>query len=143
MSLGEKVNFIVYRIREKGLEVFLLSHDKDDELHIPQGDVTAGNNKILFKKDDLIELDPVEKEDGNFERSYAVEGDWHDIPSLKGLIKKDIHFVKDKFEEILPELEKGTFIAVKEALKKVMPHQYNFLKELKDIITDRNSVKDI
>lgn len=143
MSLGDKVNFIVYRIREKGLEVFLLSHDKEDELHIPQGNVASGNNKILFKEDELIELDPIEKEDGLVERSFAVEGDWHDIPSLKGLIKKDIYFVKDKFEEILPELEKGTFIAVKEALKKVMPHQYNFLKELKEIITDRNSVKDI
>jgi hypothetical protein len=141
MSIGEKVNLIVYRIREKGLEVFLLSHDKDEELHIPKGSMhPVSPDKVLFKEDELIELDPVEVEGGNVERACAVEGDWHDIPSLKGLIKKDFDFVKDKFEEILPELEKGTFIAVKDALKKVMPGQYKFLKELKDIISDRNSV---
>lgn len=143
MNIGEKMNLIVYRIREKGLEVFLLSREEGAELHIPQGKIADDQNRQLFQKDSLIELDPVEKEDGAKEQAYAVEGDWHDIPSLKNMLKEDFHFVKDKIEELLPEVEKGTFVAVKEAVKKMMPHQYAFLKELKDIITDRNSVKDL
>jgi hypothetical protein len=41
------------------------------------------------------------------------------------------------------EMEKGTFFVVKEAFKKVLPHQYEFLKELKDVLTDRNSLKNM
>lgn len=143
MNLSEKIHFIIYRIREKGLEVFLLSHDRDMELHIPQGKLPEERHKNLFQQDRMIALDPVEQEDGKVTQAYAVEGDWHDIPSLKTMLKEDIIFVKDKIEEILPELEKGTFVAVKEALKKVMPDQYAYLKELRDILRDRNSVKDI
>lgn len=143
MSISNKINLIIYRIRERGLEVFLLSHDKDRDLKIPQGKLEDSRHESLFREDRLIELDPVKKEDGHLEEAYAVEGDWHDIPSLKGLLKEDLYFVKDKIEEILPEVEEGTFVAVKEALRKALPHQYAFLKELKEIITDRNSVKDL
>ncbi|MFT4973965.1 MAG: hypothetical protein ACI9JY_003178, partial [Saprospiraceae bacterium] len=38
---------------------------------------------------------------------------------------------------------KGTFVAVKEALKKVLPHQYDMLKELKDTLLERNSLKNM
>ena len=91
-------------------------------------------------KKDAIELDPVNK-DGEEFQAYAVEGDWHDIPSLKGLIKEDIKMVTDK---VFDELEKhGTYFAVKDAFKKVLPQQYTFLKELREIITEKNSVKDL
>ena len=45
--------------------------------------------------------------------------------------------------EKIREMEKGSFFAFKEALKKVLPHQYAFLKELKEILSDRNSTKNI
>jgi predicted NUDIX family NTP pyrophosphohydrolase len=141
MKLSEKIHFIIYRIRESGLEIFLLSHERDENLRIPHGKLPE--NKSLFVEDQLIELDAVEQENGQIEQAYAVEGDWHDIPSLKSMLKEDFHFVKGKIEEVMPELEKGTFVAVKEALKKVMPNQYAYLKELKDILLDRNSVKGI
>ena len=86
----------------------------------------------------------MEQEDGAVEQGIAMEGDWHDIPSLKSMVKEDIVFVKDQVKQMIPDMmEKGTFVAVKEAFKRVLPHQYEMLKELKDILTDRNSVKNI
>jgi hypothetical protein len=130
----KKAHLIIYRIRQRGLEVFLVNHDiEGEDWHLPQAPVQQ-------VKRHGIELDAVEK-DGEEFKAYAVEGDWHDIPSLKGLIKQDVKFVTDK---VFEELEKhGTYFAVKDAVKKVMPQQYAFLKELREIITEKNSVQDL
>ena len=74
---------------------------------------------------------------------FGIEGDWHDIPSIRGMIKHDLKRVKSKVKEVLPDVEKGMYFNVKEAFKKVMPHEYAALKELKDILIDRNAVKNI
>lgn len=140
MSLSKKVNLIIYRFREKGLEVFLVnSSEEDDSWNIPQGNPCEEKPKSLIEEDRLIELDPIEKENGALEDAWAVEGDWHDIPSLKGMVYEDALYLKEKIKE----MEKGAYFRIKEAFKKVMPHQYEFLKELKDILTDRNSLKDL
>ena len=130
----KKAHLIIYRIRQRGLEVFLVNHDiEGDDWHLPQ-------TPMQQMQKNAIELDPVNK-DGEEFQAYAVEGDWHDIPSLKGLIKQDVKFVADK---VFEELEKhGTYFAVKDAFKKVMPQQYTFLSELKEIISEKNSVKDL
>jgi hypothetical protein len=96
-------------------------------------------SRTFIEEDRLIELDPVAQDSGDFENAVAVEGDWHEIPSLKSMLSEDAQYLKDKIKS----MEKGTYFALKEAVKKVMPHQYEFLKELKDILVDRNSVKDL
>lgn len=139
MNFSKKLNLIIYRFREKGLEVFLINND---ELNTENWDLPTGSHKNEIKSsasDELIELDPIVGETGEQHEAWAVEGDWHDIPSLKTMIYEDAKFLKDK----MAEMEKGSFVKFKEAIKKVLPHQYKFLKELKDILTDRNSVKDI
>lgn len=138
MNLTKKATLIIYRFREKGLEIFLEQNEQDqvpESWVIPQGDLNQDSSEKMLREDRIIELDPVSLEDGN-EEAMAVEGDWHDIPSLKGLLYEDAKALKHK-------IEKGGFFVVKEAFKKVLPHQYEFLKELKDILIDRNSVKDI
>lgn len=128
MGLQKKVNLIFYRFRERGLEVFLLN--KSDEWGLPEGDVHTAD------KPQIIELDPSEEQD----EAVAVEGDWHEIPSLKGMLFEDAQVLKEKVKEI----ESGAYMTIKDALKKrLTPAQFNFLKELKDILTDRNSVRDI
>jgi len=143
MNLRNKISVVIYRIRERGLEVFLLSRDEQGDMQIPQGKLDDSQHKSLFQDDKLIELDPVSADNDLPDYACAIEGDWHDIPSLKGMLKDDLIEAKEKIEEVLPELEKGSFVAVKDALKTVMPEQYAFLKELKEIITDRNSVNGI
>ncbi len=145
MALLEKANLIIYRVREKGLEVFLVNpaekNQADEAWTLPQGKINDPSKAIaLLQKDQTFELDPVENVAGEAENAIAVEGDWHDIPSLKSLIKEDAHFMKATIKEMIPDLEqRGTYFAIKEAFKKVLPNQYEFLKELKDIIRDKNS----
>ena len=141
MGFSKKLNLIIYRFKEKGLEVFLINKTdlEGNEWDLPNNNKLAEGNREELEDDKFIELDPIVQETGEEEEAWAVEGDWHDIPSLKTMLFEDAMNLKDK----LDNMEKGGFFKVKEAFKKVLPHQYKFLKELKDILTDRNSLKDL
>ena len=140
MDFKKKASLIIYRFQERGLEIFLVNSDEEvDNWEFPQGEVKPPNAPQLIEDDKFIELDPVAQDDGNVEEAWAVEGDWHDIPSLKGMLYEDALQLKEKFKE----MEKGTYFVVKEAFKKVLPHQFKFLKELKEILIDRNSTKNL
>lgn len=140
MSLSEKVNLIIYRFQERGLEIFLVN-DKEagENWGLPQGNPQDDKSQNLLQADRVIELDPVTEADGHTRKAWAVEGDWHEIPSLKHMLLEDALQIKDKLES----MDKGAFFAVKEAFKKVLPHQYKYLKELKDILLDRHSIRDL
>ncbi len=131
MDLRKKANLIIYRFRERGLEIFLLNKGAEKQWDFPKGNMSS--------EERFIELDPVEESDGHKEEAFAVEGDWHEIPSLKGMLYEDAMQLKDKLKDI----ESGAYITIKDALKKALPHQYEFLKELKDILSDRNSIRDL
>ncbi len=140
MSISKKASLIIYRFKEKGLEVFLVnSSEETEQWEIPEGKVSMEDTQPLVDEERLIELDPVEKSVGEMEEALAVEGDWHEIPSLKNMLYEDAIQLKEK----LKGMENGAFFVVKEAFKKVLPHQYKFLKELKDVLLDRNSIKDL
>ncbi|MTB50874.1 hypothetical protein [Lewinella sp. W8] len=128
MGLRKKVSLIIYRFRERGLEVFLTR--QSDEWGLPGGDLQANNPS------ELIELEPTADQ----EEAVAVEGDWHEIPSLKQMLFEDAGELAGR----LVEMESGAFLTVKEALKeRLSPNQVEFLRELRDVITDRNSVRDL
>lgn len=144
MSVFDLVRIVVYRCHEKGLEVFLMDSDLQSNPEIwktsqKQLDEVKQNKPSL----NIIELEPSINSDGDSVRTYAIEGDWHDIPSIKGLLKHDIRLAKDTIKEMVPGIEKGAYVAMKEVTKKVMPREYECLKELKEIITDRNLLKYI
>ncbi|MDH3651874.1 MAG: hypothetical protein OEQ53_19470 [Saprospiraceae bacterium] len=145
MSVLDKACLIIYRFAEKGLEIFLINDPTDDNpvWAIPHSDIPKSPDLLTSEDAQLIELDPIEIEDGRTCRAVAIEGDWHDIPSMRTLVKEDVRYLKDKVKEVIPELEKGTYVVVKEAFKKVLPHEYAMLKELKDILSDRNLVKNL
>jgi len=135
MSIAEKVVLVIYRVKEKGLEVLLVKDN--DNWELPKG----GELDETKAPGHIIELEPAEDEET---KVLAIEADWHEIPSLRKLIKEDVLFLTDKIWDLLPKMEKSTYFVVKEAFKKVLPNaQYKMLKELKDIISDRNSTKDI
>ena len=145
MSVLNQVRFIVYRINKKGLEILLVNASKEGEKwQIPGAENLKEIIAAKLEKDErVIELDPIEDQNGRTVQAWAVEGDWHDIPSIRAMIKTDVSIVKDQIKYHVPELEKGTYFAVKEAFKKVLPYEYAVLKELKDIIIDRNQAKYI
>lgn len=146
MGLRSKASLIIYRYAEKGLEVFLESTSddtKNDNLwKFPESDLEQ--SPITTTEDRLIELDPVASDNGNVEKAWAVEGEWHDIPTFCNMMVSDIKEVKDKIAtKVTQKPTGGTFVNLKEAFKKLLPHHYEMLKELKDILSDRNSIKNI
>ncbi|MEM9917536.1 MAG: hypothetical protein AAF990_05535 [Bacteroidota bacterium] len=140
MNVFDSARLIIYRINKKGLEIFLVNTGSNWEL--PKGNL-SDSPQTISEQDRFIELDPVSQADGQLGQAVAVEGDWHEIPSIRGMIKDDVRIVKDQIKQRFPELEQGTYFAVKEAFKKVLPEEYAFLKELKDVILDRNQAKYI
>ena len=144
MSVLDLARVVIYRFHEKGLEIFLINNemDKDQDIwQIPQGLSESIREKGNVKN--TIDLDTTEDEQGRTIKTLAIEGDWHDIPSIRGMLKHDVKLVKAIVKENLPGSEKGAYFAVKEAFKKVLPHEYKALKELKDVLFDRNSVTNI
>jgi len=128
MGLRKTASLIIYRFRERGLEVFLTQ--QSDEWGLPGGDVQMNDDQ------EYIELEPSEDQ----EEAFAVEGDWHEIPSLKQMLYEESGELKDRLKEI----EQGAFVSIKDALKeRLSAGQVEFLRELRDVIADRNSVRDI
>lgn len=144
MSVLDLVRVVIYRFHEKGLEIFLISNDmeKDADIwRIPEG--LSHRLQEAENANKVIALDTTIEEEGRTIRTLAIEGDWHDIPSIRGMLKHDVKLVKSIVKENLPGSEKGTYFVVKEAFKKVLPHEYKALKELREILFDRNSVTNI
>ena len=143
MSVLDTARVIIYRFHEKGLEIFLVNTDleKDPDIwKLPNSEFQSGPNISNLEP---IQLEPVTDQNGKKIKTLAVEGEWHDIPSIRGMLRHDVKLVKSKIKEVAPEMEKGGFFAVKEAFKKVMPEEYKALKELKSILRDRNLTKYI
>jgi hypothetical protein len=131
-------NLLIYRVNAQGLEVFMVKDENGNDV-LPTTDMkTKSLMAVVPHKAAVIALDDTASGASN----VAIEADWHEIPSLKSLVAQDMHFVKATIKQIVPDMmEKGTYFAVKEAVKKVLPEQYSALKELKDIILERNNSK--
>lgn len=144
MTVFDTVRVIVYRFHEKGLEIFLVHSDLDQEnWRIPFTEIAKYTDDVEISNR-FISLETNELPDGSSTLTCAIEGDWHDIPSIRKLIKEDIKLVSSKIDMLDKiALEKGTFFAIKEAFKKVMPNEYKVLHDLKDILLHRNIVKNI
>jgi hypothetical protein len=143
MSVLDLARVIIYRFHEKGLEIFLINNEMENDSDIwklPEGlSHTLRNDGKLS----VIDLESVVDEKGQKIKTLAIEGDWHDIPSIRGMLKHDIKLFKSIVKENLPGSEKGAYFAVKEAFKKVLPHEYKAMKELREILFDRNSITNI
>ena len=139
MHVLDEVRLIIYRCHEKGLEVFLVNTGFEEEnWKIPFEEIAKYTGQEF--ENDIIPLDPLQEKDGSMSSVVAVEGDWHDIPSLRKLIKGDVKIVASKIKFIA---DHGAFFALKEAMKKVLPNEYAVLHELKDILMARNQLRNI
>jgi hypothetical protein len=128
-------------MHEKGIEIFLVNTGITEDADFWRFPDSKTAEDQLSQHQDWIQLDPVKMPDGHTYQAIAVEGDWHDIPSIREIIKYDMENVKTKIKDTIPELEKGSFFALKEAFKRVLPEEYKMLKELKDVLLEKNLVK--
>ncbi len=142
MKVFNQARIFIYRINQKGLEVFLLEGPKNGSWKVPQSEMDFCIDQFL-EGNNLIELSCAKDEKGTDCKAYALEGDWHDIPSIRKMFKDDVTIVKHTIKSHIPQVNSGGFYAIKVAFKKVMPHEYKFLKELKDVLLDRNQALSI
>ena len=146
MSIIDRAFLVIFRYAEKGLEIFLVKTE-DEEM---QSQLVEISEQFLTEiplrfsnNTQIIELDPIEDDQTGNIRAIAIEGDWHDIPSLRALLKDDLHFMKDRVKKYIPNNDTGSFISFKEVVKKAVKSEYQLLKELKDVLTDRNTINNI
>ena len=140
MNLLDSARLFIYRCHEKGLEILLINHDFSKD----PGIWKLPRTRNIDKSDiDLITLNSWDNDDGEKVMAYAIEADWHDIPSIRGLVRHDVRVVKSRIKSSVVEFEKGAYFTLKEAFRKVLPAEYEALRELKDIVLDRNLVKNI
>jgi hypothetical protein len=145
MSVLDIVRLVIYRMHEKGLEIFLINNEMEndpDVWKLPEQSKNDLELRLAELQKDSIELGE-DTSSAKKVRTLAIEGDWHEIPSIKGMIKHDLKIAKKIIKHNLPNAEKGTFVAAKECFKKLLPEEYEAVKELKEIILDRNAVKNI
>lgn len=146
MPVNEQVDVFIYRVRETGLEVFLV-HNAERQLDQTQWQALSAGEDTPERlgNANCIELEPITDANGESRKAIAIEADWHELPSLRALIYEDYRVAKEKarqkIKNLIPEMEKGAFFAVKEAFKRVLPEQYAFLKELKEVLIEKNSTK--
>lgn len=142
MSVIDKVRFLVYRVHEKGLEIFLLnSGENQDILEMPEMDIKDSSDRE--DKSQFINLEPIKTKDGRTVKAVAIEGDWHDLPSIRKMFFKDVNTIKSKIKSYLPVVESGTFVHVKDAVSKVIPGENHFIEELKEILAEKNATKNM
>ncbi|MBK6931864.1 MAG: hypothetical protein IPH12_13770 [Saprospirales bacterium] len=147
MPSNEQVDVFIYRVRETGLEVFLVNpNEQKHPEHAHWKAITAADDTPeRLGNSNCIELEPVTDANGASRKAIAVEADWHELPSLRALIYEDYRVAKEKAKQriksLIPEMEQGAFFAVREAFKRVLPEQYAFLKELKEVLVEKNSTK--
>ena len=132
MKVLDKVRVILYRCHEKGLEVLLIEPNLKKD---PSAWKAFPKARLDDESYNGISIDSTCAK-GRPLKAVAIEADWHQIPSLRGIIRHDVERLKSK-------ASKCNYIGVKEAMKDIMPDEYAALKELKDIITDRNSLLSI
>jgi len=142
MSVKNLAKVIVYRMAEKGLEILLIKDEGDpngQKWSLPKGLVEP--DKL---NEEYIPLDTAEEvQDPEPHRTIAFEKDEQDLPSFRSLLLNDMRYVKKRLKDYLMDYDEATYVSIREAVKKVLPDEYAKLKELRDILSDRNSVKNI
>ncbi len=139
MDIRDKLHLVIYRVRERGLEIFVRRGENFDDLELPEGNGDYDLEQIRRIREEIIALENAEDADG-IRRGLAIEADYHDIPSLKKLLLGDARRLRQQLQD-LPSAEEGSFVAVREVARRLLPQQYRLLKELRDILVDRNSTK--
>jgi hypothetical protein len=136
MSLNERINVILYRHADKGLEI-LMHQTGDNQAYLPtlntsetalenwldNASPNASENTIQVQGGQVI---AVEMDERHYKNGVGEDHPW-----------------KERLEIILTSQSSSKFIAFKELFRSVLPNEYALLKEFKDVLLDRNSVRDL
>lgn len=92
---------------------------EDPEIwNLPEGFYNQIKGHITSKGKNLIDLEPTVQSDGSEVKTLAVEGDWHDIPSIRGILKHDIKLAKRFSKSDCQEVKKVPILLSKNVSKR-------------------------
>jgi hypothetical protein len=104
MPVNEQHDIIIYRVRDQGLEVYLVNpsseHAGSDNSAMP----SVGLSDQLMAATGGIELESFTCKDGCERKAIAIEADWHEIPSLRALMYEDYRVAKEKAKQHLKKM---------------------------------------
>jgi len=148
-----RAGLLMYRYGTGGLEIFLVNDEADKSegktaWSIPNGRVNMDENSFHAAKrefaretgiepevQEFIDLDCVECQDGKVKAWAFEKSSVADLPFNKILSTESPLRLRRKHKMLV---EKGTWFCTKEAIKKVFPAEVELIKELRDVLTDRN-----
>jgi len=142
MKTKESTGICVYRYGDQGLEVFLVKPENEinENWEIPDGFLTD----FVEKDSDFIRLDDVLNAN-EFSVAWAFEDESEqevfDLPLKRILGKTESPFQLRRKHKYL--MNNGCYFVIKEAIKKVFPEQVVLLKELQEVLGDRNMIRYI
>jgi len=101
LNVLDTARIIIYRCHEKGLEIFLLNDHLQSDSDI-WGLPEADRNKIIaqLNEDSVIELNPVEDENGVTTKTYAIDGMKNSIPATYFHFKNQTDFYRGKVRDV-------------------------------------------
>ncbi len=138
MSLKEQVNLILFRYADRGLEVYM-QETEDKRLTLP--------NASSVNTESKINVEHITGSTLSNKLFNANKGASFIAIELNSQISQTIQHGDEEWKILLRQLisrDQGSkYVAFKELFKSVLPDEYKLLKEFKDILTDRNSVRDI
>nr|HMP29412.1 hypothetical protein [Saprospiraceae bacterium] len=102
MGVFDVVRLMIYRVHEKGLEIFLINNEMENDPDIwrlPSGSSSQLHSKLNALGKESIDLEENSDNTGQSHKTIAIEGDWHDIPSIRGMVKHDLNLAKKIMKE--------------------------------------------
>ncbi len=147
-----RAGLLMYRYGKEGLEVLLINEKGEETWSIPNGKINEAESSFTAAQrefiqgtgiepegEEFIALDCVECEDGKI-KAWAFEEDngVSDLP-LRHILKTESPLRLRRKHKLL--MEKGAWFCTKEAIKKVFPSEVELIKELLEILSDRNQAK--
>lgn len=132
MDNKKQLGLLLYRQGKKGLEVLLVPSENNTYSLPTHASLEEWEDfEAITSSEDHIELEVVNCDKRNVQfLARALELDWTKLP-------------EDSLRRRFYELNKGAYVASKEAFKKVLPAEYTLLKELLEVVSVRNLLKNL
>jgi len=153
-----RAGLLMYRYGKQGVEVFLVNEPttpttENNAWRIPNGKVNIDENSFRAAQrefmretgvepeiEEFIDLDCVECQDGKVKAYAFEENSVADLPFNKILTTESPLRLRRKHKMLV---EKGAWFCAKEAAKKVFPGEVELIKELIEVLADRNQARYI
>lgn len=130
-----KLGVVLYRYTNDNLEVYLVQDEGAVAESLPETEQWSLPDSTYQSEAEFAD-----------KTGMATEYNEEIIPLEHPTVLDKVLALETQMEDAVSKFveirnQKGSFFAIKEAFKKVLPHQYSYLKELTEVLSDRNLTK--